>query len=166
MIQETPALVWFLGGFFIVIGSLFVYGTLGGFHNVSEMAAWERVLAFIFGAVGAVAGFWLLWGSPITTVRIDRESDELVVSRRRIWGSQRKTDSIANVQEFFVIEDSDSEGDPIFSLAIRYRDQTELVISSLQSHSEKFKRGFAYEANDYLGKRLQSITKDHSDSLE
>lgn len=158
--------MWFLGGFFIVIGALFVYGALGGFHNVSEMAAWERVLAFIFGSVGAVAGLWLLWGSPITTVRIDRQRGELIITRRRLWSSQQKTDSIADVQEFFVTEDSDSEGDPIFSLAIRFRDQTEVVISSLQSHSEKFKRGFAYEANDYLGKRLRSIAEDHSDSLE
>ncbi|QYO65504.1 hypothetical protein [Leptolyngbya sp. 7M] len=121
VIQETPAIVWFLGGFFIVIGALFVYGALGGFHNVSEMAAWERVLAFIFGSVGAVAGLWLLWGSPITTVRIDRQRGELIITRRRLWSSQQKTDSIADVQEFFVTEDSDSEGDPIMFGRFRSR---------------------------------------------
>lgn len=166
VIREIPAILWMLGGMFVVIGSVFVFGTLGGFHNASELAAWERIAAFVFGVVAVFVGIWVIWRAPVTKVRIDRHSELVSVDRKGLFISEHLEYSIANIQEFCVIEDLDTEGDPIFSLGFRLTDGTEFEVSSLQSHSEDFKRRFAFETNEYLGKRLPSVTDDEPRILE
>ena len=61
IIRETPGCLRLLGGLFCFVGGVFVYGTLGGFSDRDEFSFWTLARAFSMGAVGVIAGIWIIF---------------------------------------------------------------------------------------------------------
>ncbi len=87
IIRETPGCIWIFSSLFLVVGGLFVYGSLGGFVNGNEVPLWTLFVAFLMGSIGCGVGLWLIYNSPITKVVFNRENEN---SRAYDLRSRRK----------------------------------------------------------------------------
>jgi hypothetical protein len=159
-IKEAPGCLWFLGAFFILVGLPFVYGSLGGFENAHEVPMVARVLGVVLGLVAIGVGLWVIFRAPVTTLVADTISGTLTLTRRGPFRSKDDVYQVSEISKFVLIEETDSEGDPIWSLGVEFSDGRIEAISSLQSHSESYKRSFVFEANQYLGKALPSFADE------
>lgn len=156
VIRETPGCLWILGVFFAVIGTAFVYGSLGGYTNFDEAPPWVLGLHFFGGICAIAAGYWVLFFAPITTVIIDRNTRTVSIRRKGITGKTDTEFVFDEVGRFDVFEEFDSDGDDVYTLGLVLADERNLTISSLSSPLESDKRDLAFEANQFMGKQMPS----------
>lgn len=154
IIQETPGCLWILGLLFVFIGGIFVYGSLGGFTNADEVPQYAIYLAFLMGSIGVAAGVWVIFHAPVTKVFINRQTETVALVRRGLFGKRENIYSFEQIKQFCLIEEKDSEGDDIWSLGMELSSGERIKISSLESHSEKFKRDFVFETNQFMYKQM------------
>lgn len=156
IIQETPGCLWIFGLFFAVIGGIFVYGSLGGFSNRDEVSPFAIYLSFLIGATGVAVGIWLIYRAPVTKVVVNRQTNTVVHTRRGLAGKQENIYSFGQIKQFCLVEEVDDEGDPIWSLGMELSNGETIIISSLQSHNEKYKRDFVFQTNEFMHKQIAS----------
>jgi hypothetical protein len=155
-INEAPGCLWIFGLFFMAIGGLFVYGSLGGFTNSGSVPFWQLALAFFMGLTGVAAGLWIIYRAPVTRVTVDTDKKIIIHERTGITGRNSNYYNLDHAKEFSLIEENDDEGDPIWSLGLVLKDGEIVRISSLPSHSESVKRNFLFEANRFLHRQMPS----------
>lgn len=160
VIKETPGCLWIFGLFFAIGGATFVYGSLGGYSNYEKITPLVAAVHFTLGAAAFAVGYWVLFKSPVTHITIDRDSETVTYKTRGLAGRKLQTFRFADVKAFDVIEETDSEGSPIFSLALQPITGELIRISALQSHFESDKRDIAFAANEFMYKQLPSVTDD------
>jgi hypothetical protein len=154
VIRETPGCLWIFSLLFVVVGSIFIYGSFDNFINFGMVEFWMLPVAFLFGAIGVMTGVWMIYRAPITKITIDSERELLTFV---IYGLTGRTQSIYHfdeIDEFQVIEETDAEGSPIWSLGLNVSSGETIKVSSLESNDETFKRNFAYTANVFMNKQL------------
>ncbi len=151
IIRETPGCLWIFGLFFAVIGGAFVYGALGGFADYALHGPWTLAAAFLMGACGVAAGVWIVSRAPITRIEIDRLDEKLYLTRYALSGRTFATYHFDEIERFYLIEETDDEGAPVWSLGLAFADGETLKISAMASHDERFKREFVFQANEFLG---------------
>jgi len=157
IIRETPGCLWIVGLLFAFVGGAFVYGALGGFTDSDKQAPWMLALAFLMGSIALGVGIWTIYRAPITRVVINRIENEVVITRYGLFGKQQSRFSFEDIDHFFLIEDRDDEGSPIWSLAIQLTNDEAIKISSLPSHDERYKQEFVFQANEFMHKQLASV---------
>jgi hypothetical protein len=162
-IRETPGCLWVFGLFFSVIGGIFVYGSLGGFSNRDEVPVYALYLAFFMGSVGVATGLWMIFRAPVTNVIIDRRERTITHLRRGLTGTKQRIYGFDQVREFCLIEENDSEGDPVWSLGMDLADGQTIKISSLESPDEKFKRDLVFQTNEFLCRQMPSYRSSDAD---
>ncbi|MFT3745966.1 MAG: hypothetical protein QM785_16980 [Pyrinomonadaceae bacterium] len=155
-IKETPGCLWIFGLFFMPVGGSFVFGALGGYSNYTQLAPWILGIYLLFGLIAVTCGYWIIFKAPVTRLTINRSSETVVLKRRGIAGKVDRTFNFSEIKEFCLIEESDDEGDPIFSLGIDLVSGEEIKLSALQSHDEAFKRNFVFETNQFIYKKMPS----------
>lgn len=155
-VQETPGCLWIFGMFFALIGAAFVYGSLGGFVNFGIVPIWQLLLAFLMGAIGIAAGIWIIYLAPFNRVIINRQTEIITHQKIGLFGKQTKTYPFERLRQFSLIEENDDEGALMWSLGMELSDGETIKISSLPSHSEKFKREFVFQINDFMHKPIPS----------
>lgn len=153
-IREKPGCLWIFGLFFIAIGAIFVYGSLGGFTNHVEVPTYALYLSFFLGAVAVSVGFWVILRAPVTKLLINRLTQTVTLTKIGVNGKKETVYTFEEIKQFRLIEGKDSDGDSIWSLGMELSTGETIKISSLESHVEKFKRDFAFEANQFLDKQL------------
>ena len=166
IIDEAPGCLWIFGLFFVAIGAAFVYGSLGGFSNSSEVGPWVLALTFFMGSTGVAIGFWIIFRAPVTKVNIDRNEKTVLHSQRGLFGKRENLYRFDQVREFCLIEEVDDEGDPIWSLGLGLSDGERVRISSLASHSESFKREFLFKSNQFMRRQMPSYRDDGTSGNE
>lgn len=166
VIRQKPVIVWLVGVFFVVVGSLFLYGSFGGYSNINEMTPTEKILHMLFGSAAIFAGICTIYTAPSVILTIDRSRRMLSFKRRNIFKPKASEYSFDDVSGFTVTEDRDSEGDPIWNLTLNLTHGDEINISSFGSPDEQFKRDFAFRANGFMYKHLPSVTDTAADELE
>lgn len=154
IIRETPGCLWILSSIFLVVGGLFVYGSLGGFTNRNEVEFWLIPITFLMGSIACGVGLWLIYNSPITKITVNRDNELLTYITYGIAGRTQKIYHFDEIKEFCLIEEKDSEGDPIWSLGMEISGGERVKISSLESHDEKFKRNFVFQVNEFMYKQM------------
>jgi len=166
IIKEAPGCLWIFGLFFIGVAGTILYGSLGGFTNYREIPPWQIALAFFMGSIGVAAGFWIIYVAPVTTVRVDKRRNILALTRRGITGKTEDIYTLAQVKDFCLIEETDSEGEPIFSLGLDFVGGQIVKLSSLASPSEGYKRDLVYRANEFLARQRPSFENAFDDRDE
>jgi hypothetical protein len=156
IIIETPGCMWIIALLFVSIGGVIVYGSVGGFTNYHQIEFYKIFLAFVMGMIGVSAGCWLVYRSPITKVTINNLSETVYLQRFGISGKTKNQYTFDEISQFSLISEKDTEGDPIWLLGMELADGEVIRISSLESHSEEFKRKFVYETNLFMNKQMPS----------
>ncbi len=154
IIRESPGCLWMFGLFFAVIGSIFVYGALGGFVDFGSQPLWVLTLAFLMGAAAVAAAVWLLYHAPITKVVINRTDDFVLIKRFGIFGKRQYLYYFDEFEKFCLVEEKDDENDDIWFLGIELNDGETINISSLASRDQRFVGNFMFAANEFIGRNL------------
>lgn len=155
-INDMPVFMWLFGAFFMIIGAFFVYGASGGYSNYEEATRFTIIAHFIGGMVALAVGFGIIFFAPVTWITIDRRTNTVEFKRRGLSGGTYRLSRFDEVKQFYLIEDKDSDGDPIWSLGIEYADGEQIKISAVDSHNEAFKRDMVFMANEFMYKKLPS----------
>lgn len=155
-LYETPGCLWFIGLFFMLVGGIFVYGAIGGFNNYQSQSPLMLGIALLFGLIGVGAGIWIIYGAPITKVVIDRINDEVTVTKRGLFGKRETLYAFQEIRHFRLIEDTDDEGSPIWSVGMELTDGETIKITSLPSHAEEYERKYIFQTNEFMRKEMPS----------
>lgn len=154
IIRETPGCLWLFGLFFAIIGGLFVYGALGGFVNSGSQPPWVLSLAFVFGSIGVITGASIIYNAPITKLIVNRFDGRVFMIRYGLFGRREDFFRLDDIEHFYAIEDTDTDGDKIWTLGMKLIDDEEIIISSQSSHDEDFVRNFVFVTNEFCGKQI------------
>ena len=169
VIRETPGSLWLFGLFFAVIGAVFVYGSLGGFTNAEEVPQSAIYLTFFMGAIAVGAGIWIIYQAPVSKIVVSRVAETVVYIRYGLSGRRESRFGFGEIRKFSLVEEKDSEDDPIWSLGMELANGQTIKISSLASHDEKFKRDFVFRINEFMRKQIpstQMILEIEDESVE
>jgi hypothetical protein len=156
IIRETPGCLWIFGLFFALVGGVFVYGALGGLADYQRHAAWMLVLAFVMGSIAIAAGIRIIYRAPITRVVVDRLEETVSMTRFGLFGKQETSYAFDEIEQFCLIEELDDESNPIWFLGMNFQSGEIVKISSLPSHDRRFKQGFVFQTNEFMGKGIIS----------
>lgn len=149
-------MLWFLGIFFAAIGSVFVYGSLGGYSNYNE-ASRLAIAAHLFGGLtGVAAGYWIFYIAPVTIITIDRDAETVIHRKRGISGKSDIKYRFDEIRQFRLIEEPDFDNDFIWSLGLELADGEIIKISAIESTVESFKRDLVFQANEFMNRPLPS----------
>lgn len=118
----------------------------------------------VMGLLAVFSGYWIVFKAPVTRIVIDRNLETVSYSKRGLTGRSQANYAFDQILGFELIEDRDSDGDPIFSLGLKLADGEQLTISALQSHDEQFKRDLVFQANEFLYKQMPSYR--HAGEIE
>lgn len=155
-ITEAPGCMWIFGLFFVVIGGMLLWGTLGGFSNWNEIETWELAVAFLICVCGIAAGIWIISSGPITRVVIDRVENTVSVSKYSFSGKRSGFFRFDEVNHFCLIENTDSEGDPTWSIGLNLRTGETIAITSLSVPAEKLNQSHVFQFNEFMRKEMPS----------
>jgi hypothetical protein len=154
IIQETPGCLWLFGLFFAVVGGIFVYGALGGLVDYGSQPIWVLATAFVMGSIAVGVGVWIIYRAPLSKLVFDRIDKTLIYTTYGLAGKRETVYDFDEIVAFRLIEERDSEGDPIWSLGMNLADGETIKISSLASHAENFKRDLVFQANEFMYKQM------------
>ncbi len=140
----------------MLVGGSFVFGALGGYSNYRSLSPLILGVHMLVGLIAVACGYWIVFIAPITRLTIDRSSETITLKRRGVAGRIDRVFEFSEIKQFCLIEERDSDGDPIFSLGIDLANGEEIKLSALQSHDEAFKRNFVFETNQFIYKQMPS----------
>lgn len=152
ILQETPGCLWLFGSFFILVSSVFVYGSLGGFTNYDKVPRWAIAASFFVGAIGISVGVWQIYRAPITIITINQRKKTVTHKRRGVFGSKSDEYGFDQVKHFRVVEDVDNEGDKIWYLGLEFYGGKIIRVSSMPSRSVERDQTIAERTNLFLRK--------------
>jgi hypothetical protein len=152
ILQETPSCLWLFGSFFILVSSIFVYGSLGGFSDYDRIPGWVITVTFFMGAIGISVGVWQIYRAPITIITINRRKKIVMHRRRGIFGSKSDEYGFDQVKHFRVVENVDDEGDKIWYLGLEFYGGKIIRLSSMPSRSVERDQTIAERTNLFLRK--------------
>jgi hypothetical protein len=155
-IEETPGCLWLFGLFFVMVSAVFVYGALGGFTNYDRVPGWALAASFFMGAIGISVGVRQIYRAPVTHIIINRQNKTVTHVRRGLSGKEKTVYGYDQVKQFRTVETVDDEGTPIWSFGLEFHGGKIIEISSLPSHSEKFKQDVVFEANQFMQRQMPS----------
>lgn len=156
IIRETPGCIWIFGLLFLVVGGLFVYGSLGNFTDHSSVPFWLITIAFIMGSIGCAVGLRLIHRAPITKVIVSRDSETVSHTTYGLSGRTHTIYHFDDIDQFCLIEEKDGDGELIWSVGMEISGGEIVKISSLESHDENFKRDFVFRVNEFMYKQMPS----------
>lgn len=152
ILQDAPGCLWLFGSFFAVIGGIFLYGSLGGFHNFNEVPLWGNLAGAAMGAIGVAVGVWKIGSHPASKTVIDRQIKTVTHAERGLFGKSEKTFHFENIRRFFVREDKDGEGDPIWKVEMELLFGESVEVTRVWSRNLRECETVAANANEFLGK--------------
>ncbi len=155
-ITEAPGCMWIFGLFFVVIGGMLLWGTLGGFSNWNEVETWELVVAFFIAASGIAGGVWIISSGPIARVVIDRVENTVSINKYGFFGKRSNFYRFEDVNHFCLIEDKDSDGLPIWSIGMRLMSSETIPITAMSIPAEEIQQGHVFRFNEFMRKEMPS----------
>lgn len=155
-IDETPGCLWIVGLFFVVIGGIFLWGTLGGFSNWNEIETWELAVAFFICVGGIAAGVWIISSGPIARVAIDRVENTVSINKYGFFGKRSRFYRFEEVQHFYLIENTDSDDEPTWSIGMRLISGETIPITALSVSAEEYQQGYVFQFNEFMRKEMPS----------
>ncbi len=105
----------FIGLFFFLVSSTFVYGSLGGYSNYAQASELTIKLHFLGGFVGVCIGSWLIL-TKSTYVKISAATQTVSIIKRNLFGKKETLVPFYKIKEFIVSDKFDQDGDLIWKV--------------------------------------------------
>lgn len=154
ILRDKPSSLWLFGGFFVFIGAVFVYGSLGGFENRNEVPGWVIVVSFFMGAIAVAVGTWQIYIHPLSQIFLDSQTRTVTIKQIGLFRKREIIYSFDELDKFYIMPHKDSEGDFIWRIEMRLiggeaiqvthiweRDENECIrISEIATDFVKFNR--------------------------
>ena len=156
IVREAPGCMWILGAFFIIVGALFVYVASGGYSNYYEMSYGVMAAHILLGTCAVAAGVWVIYTSPRILINVDRNTETVTIRQSRLGGSSTRSFAFDEVASFSLIEDLDSDGDPVWALQLETEGGEAIRCSSFASSSPEFTSDIAFELSSFMYKQMPS----------
>lgn len=118
VVEASAGPIPLLGLFFLAVSGVFVYGLLGGFVNLHEVELWERGVAWAVSLAVMGAGAWILHETRGHKTVMDPVRRTVLIARRAPFHTGREQIRLAEVREAVVTRDTDSDGDPVYGIAL------------------------------------------------
>ena len=151
-VVNVPGCMWILGGFFTVIGSIFIYGFLGGFSNYDEVERWEIILGMIITVSVTAVGIWVILSHPVTITKINALEKKVTISEKGIFKRETRELKFSEVLKFGITEEQDSDGDSFYYLFLQTNRGEKLKLSRNGLQGEEYAEEICDNINRYLTK--------------
>jgi hypothetical protein len=135
ILKDNPSPIRFLGFFFLIISSAFVYGSLGGYSNYSEASALALKLHFTFGVIGVCVGIWLIL-TKTSHVEIVSANQAVNLIKRNLMSRNEISIPFYKIKQFIVSEKEDQDGDPIWKVDLQMESAEIIELSSVWLHDK------------------------------
>lgn len=156
VLRDSPGCFWLLGALFIFVGGLFVSGALGLATDAHTLSLMQRLLVVLMGSTGVAVGVGVIVQAPQTVSVFDRQTQQVVITRRSVLGSTVTRYSLHDVSTVQIREDADSEGSPVFQLELVLRSRQSVPLSRLWMHHRPDHEQIVSRVYDFLaGNGLQ-----------
>ncbi len=160
-VRESPGIMWLFGAFFIIVGSIFVYGASGGYSNFDEMSYSVMAAHILLGTCAVAAGTWVIYTSPLTVIKINRNTETLTLHQCGLGGRNTRVFTFDEVKGYSLLEESDSDGDPVWSLQLETNEGELIRCSSFASTAREFTSDIAFELTAFMYKQMPSYKGMH-----
>jgi uncharacterized protein YacL len=118
-LKNNPYPMRILGGFFFIISSMFVYGSLGGYTNYDKAPDYVIKLHFIAGSIGVLIGSWLIL-TKSSFIEISAATQTISVIKSNLLSKTEVSVPFNKIKEFFVSEKID-DGSPIWKIDVELK---------------------------------------------
>jgi hypothetical protein len=149
-IKHTPGCIWIFGAFFFIIGSMLLYGLLGGFSNYDDIKTWEIAVGLIISLSIISVGIWQVLSNPATLTKINGLEKTVTQIEKGFFRRNITQYKFADVIKFEIIEEKDSEGDSFYYLVFRTTQGEKVKISSTGIQVKEYVAEIKDEVNKYL----------------
>ena len=133
-LTHTPGMHWLLGGGFVVLGIIGAAAPFGLATGVDALRRWELLVIALIGACSAGAGIWLLARSPRSALMLDLESGRGRLQRRGLAMVETTEFAVDGIDAVELEHSKDDDGGDIYRPALRLRDGTRLIVSTVWMH--------------------------------
>jgi hypothetical protein len=152
ILKNNASPIRFLGFFFLIISSAFVYGSLGGYSNYAEASDLAIKLHFIFGVIGSCVGIWLIL-TKTSRVEILSAKQTVNLIKSNLLGKIETSIPFYKLKQFIVSEKEDQDGDPIWKVDLQTESAEVIELSSVWLHDKPQCEEAATTANKVLSRQ-------------
>ena len=149
---DTPGATWILGLAFVASGT-FVLSIPLFASEWATFGPWERIAIFAIGLSHLGGGLWTIRQHPATQVELDRAGG---AGTHRVRRPGERVGAItqfrlADVSDVGVVEEKDSDGDPVYLIRMLLADGRELRLQGHPAHGEAAAREQAAAIRRFVG---------------
>lgn len=149
-VKNVPGCLWILGGFFSIIGSMFLYGLLGGFSNYDEMKTWEIAVGLIISLSIISVGIWQILSHPVTITQIKGRAKTITHIEKGLFRRSVTEYKFADVLKFEIVEEKDSDNDSFYYIAINTTKGEKVKLSNAGIQIQEYAQEIEQRLNKYL----------------
>jgi hypothetical protein len=135
ILKNNPYPIRFVGVFFFVISSMFVYGGLGGYSNYRDGDPLIMKLHALFGMIGVGVGIWLFL-TKTSKVNISATTQTVKLITNNLLGKKERSIPFYKIKEFIVSDKLDQDGDPIWKVDMELESNEIVELSGVWLHDK------------------------------
>ena len=151
ILQDRPGCIWLLCVLFILLGALFVLGPLFLFNDRTEQPWYVSAAAIFMGSAALGVGLWQANRVPLTTITLDRLSRTITVVAWGLAGRNVRHWPFSDVAGLIVVQEQDSEGDPVYRLQLILRTGEATWLTGVYLHTREPYDQAAGRARAFIG---------------
>jgi hypothetical protein len=140
----------FVGLFFFLVSSTFVFGSLGGYSNYSAAPDWVIKLHFLGGAIGVLTGSWLIL-SKTSYIKISAATQTVGIIKSNLLGKVETSIPFYKIKQFFVSEKID-DGSPIWKVEMELESDETIELTNVWHSDQEQCEKASNAANSILQK--------------
>jgi len=149
VIEEKPSGWSVVGALLIALGTFFGIGTIVWFGDFSWLVFMFWVLLWLFILC---AGLLFVIYEPASKIIVDHQNRQVRLTRRALFGWNRRILNFDEIKYFRLIERPDENGDSHSVIGLELRNGEILKINLLPRHVEEFESRYILEINEFLRK--------------
>lgn len=157
ILKNNPYPLRFIGLFFFVISSTFVYGSLGGYSNYAQADSLVLKIHFLFGAIGVCFGSSLIL-TKSTCVIISELTRNVKLIKNNFFSKNEASIPFYKIKQFIISEKEDQDGDSIWKVDLELESAEIIELTSVWLHDKPQCEEASNSANLILNKPIFSAS--------
>lgn len=150
ILTDRAGCVWLFSSLFLFVGGTILYGALGGFTNWHEVPKWQLLLAGIMGTIGFGTGIGIIHSTPFTNITLNSKSGTMLIRKRGAFKNEERLIRFAEIAEFYLVEENDSDGDPIYRVDLRLKTGEDIRLTSIMEPVVEDNEELALRLNTFI----------------